>query len=416
MSYTLMLYRADGPVKDVNEVIISNFEYWDHGWKRYASAQYLKEFNIEDVKSQIEKELGDKCQVYINYPFGDSSQVPFLRVVTSFAKISEVLPRVHAISAENGLVLYDTRKRRSFFKDLLDDTFITWKMREHEIRENIIGILKWECRRIASCDVMGHKESSFVVTRFWRRKTAVPLEEHVRQFYETLEKSLIEGEELDCENRCFTVRGNGYSIAFCVEAYKKHPQWIGFYENGQPKKDLLRRMGCEVALKWIQECCNEQEKSNIMERMNFTEMADRYKNPGDRFVRSVNIMKQHRKGLFYINYGVPGWHGSAVVFSVVPSKYYGNADRISALILGEETASFILPFVNDVYPYIYERYYDADGNHLPAQMWQKIIEKLFETEQMILHDTFNPQLDSYIEQLELYSDLKDDEESSKIKE
>ena len=120
---------------------------------------------------------------------------------------------------------------------------------------------------------------------------------------------------------------------------------IGFYENFSPRVDLLRRMSCFEASKWIAQS-QEFEKVGVKEIVNFIEMEFKYKNPGDRFVRSVDIMKRHRKELLY--YGVPGWYSSAVVFSVVSSKYCGNANRISVLILGEESASFIFPFVNDV--------------------------------------------------------------------
>ena len=65
-------------------------------------------------------------------------------------------------------------------------------------------------------------------------------------------------------------------------------------------------------------------------------------------------------------------------------------------------AWFILPIINDVYVYFDERYYLTE-NHLPAQMWQEIIERLSEVKDMILHDTFNLRLRPYIEDgFELY--------------
>ena len=405
MLYRMFIYGTKAAtgnaiaIVETNYAVVSKAERY---WKGRDITKYMKPFDVEAVKARIERELGDKCQVYVDYPPEGYEQIPFLCVKTSFEEVRKLLPCLHVITTENDLVLYDMKTRKSFFRDLVDDTFITWKIREDEIRRKILVDDRpvFQYRKIASYKNENYKSSSFAVTLGFDEKCA-PFEERTRQFYETLKDSLVKGEKLVCENRCFIVSGECYSITLCLEAYGKHSQMIGFYENFRPRVDLIRRMSCFEASKWIGQC-KEFEKEKIKEFMNFIEMENKYKNPGDRFVRSVNIMKRHRKELFDIHYGVPGWYSSAVVFSVVPSKYCGNDDRISALILGEETASFILPFVNDVYPYIYERYYDADGNHLPAQMWQKIIENLLETEEMILHDTFNSRLDSYIEQLELY--------------
>ena len=99
----------------------------------------MRQFDTKAVKAQIDKELDGKCRVYINELSDDRGQAPFLCVATSFSRIREVLPRLHVISAENGLALYDAETRKSFFADVLDDTFISWKIREQELKKNIFA-------------------------------------------------------------------------------------------------------------------------------------------------------------------------------------------------------------------------------------------------------------------------------------
>ncbi|MCQ2354905.1 MAG: hypothetical protein MJ102_07400 [Clostridia bacterium] len=67
----------------------------------------------------------------------------------------------------------------------------------------------------------------------------------------------------------------------------------------------------------------------------------------------------------------------------------------------EESASFILPFINDIYPDFYARYY-LSSNHISSEMWCRILDRLREAKKMILEDSFNPILKPYIEKFNLF--------------
>ena len=71
------------------------------------------------------------------------------------------------------------------------------------------------------------------------------------------------------------------------------------------------------------------------------------------------------------------------------------------LKIEEESASFILPFIHDVYPHFYERYYLAE-NHLPTEMWSKIIDRIKAAKEMIVNDTYCLELEKYIDSFNLF--------------
>ena len=149
--------------------------------------------------------------------------------------------------------------------------------------------------------------------------------------------------------------------------------------------------------------CTESEKSEIMSRLNIREMENAYPNPGDRLVKSVLISKWQRKELFHINYSGYGSSASKytqIYFYIDPDEEYRDWESISVLGIEEESASFILPFISDVYPYFYDRYYSIK-NHLPPEMWEDIVKRISEAKDMILNDTFNPKLKPYIEEFDL---------------
>ena len=212
--------------------------------------------------------------------------------------------------------------------------------------------------------------------------------------------ALAEDEELICEKGFFIVSGKGYSIEYCLEAYGKHANMLGYYADGQVYIRPLNRMGCCEAIKWASECSNE-EKDDINARMNFREMKRGYPNPADRFVKSINITKWQRKELFDVRYSGMGCYGSKMRFHIVCDPYEMNEDSISVLKIEEESATFILPFIEDVYPYIYERYYLTE-NHLPSEMWEKIVDRIRDAKKIIVQDTFNPLLKPYIEKFNLF--------------
>ena len=127
-------------------------------------------------------------------------------------------------------------------------------------------------------------QSAFVITVY--RIKGVIFAERTKWFYECLLSALTEDETLECEDRTFKVCGTDYTISFLFEGYKEHANMIGFVENGKESVALLRRMSTYNAIKWIEQC-RKIEKEDIINRMCFTEMVYKYKNPGDRLAKSV---------------------------------------------------------------------------------------------------------------------------------
>ena len=283
---------------------------------------------------------------------------------------------------------------------MVDVAFITWKQREKALKATILKNTRalWHYNKIFFINEETQKESAFVVN-VWRLK-GVPFVERVKWFYECLLSTLTEGETLECEDRTFKVCGPKYTISFLFEGYKDHANMIGFVENGKPCVDLLCRMNTYNAIVWIKQC-SDVEKEDIEERMCFTEMVCKYKNPGDRLVKSVNITKWQRKEKFDIRYSGLGGYYSEIVIHVVPEEKDLESTHISVLKIEEESALFIIPFVEDVYPYFYDRYNLTD-NHLPFAMWHKIMKRLEEARKMVVNDTFSPELLSYIKRFNLY--------------
>lgn len=400
MHYDLFLYRTDYCKDGV---------YWDffpflktETWERCNDVKRLRPFPIHQVKKQIEEMLPGLCRVSIRYPPEQFSKVPFLSVVTSYERIGMVLPKVHAIAAENDLALYDAERNKSFCADILDRAFVAWKRREQELHQVIRMQVRylWRFSRIDTCAYDVEKSSAFVVTL--QKEPGVSLEMRVQQFYDLLSSTLLSDESLLCENRCFTVcKKDTYAITFCLEAYKKQPNRMGFMKDGKPCTALLYRMGCVKALQWLTSS-GEPERSDVFKRMQLFELKDRFKNPADRFVHSVNLAKQIRKEWAEIRYTARGPYGSDILFHVVSDEDGPYRNHYSVLMIEEEDASFLLPFIQDIYPYIYERYY-LTKNYLPVEMWISVLDRLLEAKEMILHDTFNPKLAPYLERFNLYT-------------
>lgn len=401
MIYRLFLYDTNALSRDsINIELINSAinQKSEQKWIDNNVSGYLKQFDVENIKKQIQDMLEDKCQVIVKYPPKQCEQKAYIYVATAFSVIDEVLSALEYIAVKNKLALYDAERNKTYYKELIDDTFITWKQREKVLKATILKNTRalWHYNKIFS--VNKENESAFVVT-VWRVK-GVPFVERVAWFYECLLAALTDGETLECEDRTFKVCGKGYTISFLFEGYKDHANMIGLVENGKSCVELLRRMNTYNAIVWLKQC-SDVEKEEIEKRMSFTEMVCKYKNPGDRLVKSVNITKWQRKEKFDIRYSGLGDYDSEIVINVVPEKNLAEPLNISVLKIEEETATFILPFVEDIYPYFYDRY-NLTENHLPFAMWQKIMRRIEEAREMIVNDTFNPKLLLYIERFNLY--------------
>lgn len=107
-------------------------------WNDNGAYRYLKEFDVRNIKAQIQNMLGDKCQIIIKYPPKKYKQMPYLYISTAFSVVQEVLPALEYIAAKNKLALYDVERDKTYYKNLVDDAFITQKLREKTLKETIL--------------------------------------------------------------------------------------------------------------------------------------------------------------------------------------------------------------------------------------------------------------------------------------
>ncbi|MGM9652215.1 MAG: hypothetical protein ACI3XP_01090 [Eubacteriales bacterium] len=381
-------------------------------WKNNEAANCMREFDVHSIIEKINSSLGADCEIQIRTPPISSAPVEYLCVSTSYEKAATVLPVIHCITAANDLVLYDAETKNVFFRKLVNRTFITAKTRTEDFKRAILAEMKpvWTIRKIQHQASDRDHDYSFVVTL--RKDASKSFQNRCSEFYRCLSSHLGKDELLSTHNECFTVIGEWYSIAFCLEGYKKHPNQMGYYEHDWPRTKLIRRMGCDEAFRWLK--CNPKiSKAVILDRMNFREMVHAYPNPADRFIASVNISKWEQKQPFDIHYRGIGPYGSEILFHIVPSALYNDEREISVLAIEEDSASFILPFIHDIYPYFYERYY-LEENHLPSQMWGKIIERLKTAREAIITDPYGQALESYVDGFSLFVLAETDDESQKL--
>lgn len=367
-------------------------------WNYDSSYRYMIEFPVSEVLPQVNKalqdpETGEKFgQASVRYPMDDQTLNPYIYIAISYENAEELLPRLHAIAAANMLVLHDGATNTCHYENVVNVGIIHIRQRVLVLQNAIMAFMKpvWRMRRLPFRSEDHCQERIYVITlRKDRRKS---FSERVEEFSQCLKDHLSEGETLLCRDRSFVIKGKLYQITYILEGYKKHADRIGYMESGEAKTVLMRRISTDEAFRWMKSC-TRGEIGDIWERMNFREMVCAYPNMADRFAASVNITKWQRKQPFRIRYSGIGYYGSEILFHVLPddSRFYYD---VSVLKIEECSAEFILPFVEDVYDEIYERYYEE--NHLSPGMWRKIMLQLKWAKNLILHDILNEELQPYL--------------------
>lgn len=180
--------------------------------------------------------------------------------------------------------------------------YITLILRAQELNTAILNSQKpiYRLRKLPAYQPPGSASYAYVVTL--RKCPDRPLIQRVQSFRDFLLGELIPAESLDYADKCFTVKGDGYVITYCLEAYKKNANQIGFFCDGMPASEVPHRMGCEAAFRWLRRNCSEKECSDIFALANSREMAAAYPNPADCFIQSVNIAKAQRKDLYLMTH------------------------------------------------------------------------------------------------------------------
>ncbi len=146
----------------------------------------------------------------------------------------------------------------------------------------------YRLRRLSLIKTDKETVASYVVTV--KKNPAVSFEARTEAFYRLLLSLLREDEQLVCRDRCFRLIGGHYTLIYCFEGYRKNADLIGYMENGAPRSALVRRMGCERAVKELG-LLQPGQVSDIYHRMSLAEMQRCHPNPADRFVASVNTEK-----------------------------------------------------------------------------------------------------------------------------
>lgn len=356
-------------------------------WKGNEIARSLCTFDVEGIKNEIEKE-SSLCKASVGH--GTHQGKMYVYVKTSYEHAKTVMAQLLRIALENDLVLYDAEKDRTFATEIFDDAFAKTKMRMQQLHNILLKEVNnlWRIRLLGFFDGNPEKKADYCVTL--KKIKGVSLEKRIVDFYELLKKSLISGEELVLENKCFAIKSKSYKITFTLEAYKKNAESIGYISDGQPYVDKIRRMSCEKAYNWLKETA-WMDKS-YGRYMYLTEMVQGYPNPADRYVEGVNISKEEEKTSFYFGYNK--YIGGAVGIRPVVNIWDIKKEEISTLVIDDVDAGPILDVIAEYYPYIDKRYYGP--NHIPAEMWVQIMNKIKKIRDLIIEDPLSEELDDYL--------------------
>ena len=301
MRYSLYMYRPgrsfsdDRSIEEINGFLACRFldpitENSDAGM-----IDKIIPFGAEKIKNSLEAELGNRCIVIIHHLQHNNVLTEYIWIVTSYLRAADIRTFLFAFAKENHLVLYDAETGKTSEDLSFDYALISLRIREQEllshIREEITGLWKLRCiHRGVGSDGM---YSCCSVTLL--KDPSRSFLDRVNEFYECLKINACEREQLICEEKCFEVSYGLYSIGFVLEGYKKHADTVGFYEDGVAKKDLIRRMSIETAIKWIDNNCDKRERAAIQEQMDYPKLIEEIPNSSDRFVACLKTIKVKKK-------------------------------------------------------------------------------------------------------------------------
>lgn len=330
-----------------------------------------------------------------------------VRIATSYSKAEEVIPEVFSIAIRNGMDVYDRMTDIEHYADLMFRKGSALMIRRGKnINQLIINTMHpYKLFKIGE-DLL-HGEIAYVVSIYKQKRKTI--EEQTIEFDEVLRSVLKDGEELVHRNRSFIINGRGYRVTYCLEAYKKRCDRIAFIDEEKEiaKTELIRRMGCVEARKWISDL-RTIEAEDIFERMSISPMKRNYRNPADRFVESVNIEKRFKKAGGGFRISRNGFIDREFCFERNDDDW-GK----SRLKIEDDTAFFILPVICKHYPYLHERL--SGDNYIPFELWRRIEDDIVKLKKSILHDTFNEDLNRFYDDFCLNVLAKDEEDIEMIK-
>ena len=381
--------------------------------------RYLISFDAFRVARQVRAEL-DLAEDRITEVSVRTTpkEKEYICVQTPSQNAHNVWPVMVLVALREGLAALDVQLNRYVFEPA--SLGFAWRdltLRLRELNEQIIHKTEsiWKLRRLYKNHFIRYSEAAYVVTLAKSQKFG--LRERTMSFYRLLLELSRPDETVLCSDRCFVIKAPNYKISYTIEAYRKNPDVICYMDKESICVEKLHRISCEKAFEWLRNNPGEtagdrtgktgSNTHRTLERLAFTELVYRYGNPADRFCASLDITKALLKESLDVDYSCYRDFGPAIMFHKVPLNQCRWQDEydmqtFSALKIEADTASFILPFIEEKYPYFKDRSSLAD-NHIPAKMLEDIKNRLKQIRQDLYNVENLEALEPYLQNASFYA-------------
>ena len=400
--YRLYLYKTTGISSAAPCILTTNMALAGEFsvWKSNNIESYMGEFDTVKIRTEIENSIDEKYKNRYKVIIEETpyKKIKYICILAQKDAVTGVIGKTVTVASENGLVLYDAIKKRYFhYSDICDIDYLAIRRRIETLNKLITTQMKpiYKIRKLSAFYGEAHKIADYVI--ILRKRRDKSLEEQVLDFYNLLSGAVTEGEKLLTDNRCFTVKSKYYQISYTLEAYSKHTDRIAYIKDNRPCVELMYRMGCNEAFKWAEKNM-DCEYGYCMYK---NEMMNAFKNPADRFVKGINIKKQIQREKFCMDYC--GSFGGAIDFRAYTTYKRCSVEDKSTLAIDGCDVMPLLDIIEKFYPYIYERFYET--SYLPEEMMEDIITKMKEVRDLIINDTYNEELKTYIKDIKCFSYL-----------
>ena len=373
-------------------------------------------FDIIKVIKLIESMVGNSCNVITKKYTQKSGEIDYLHIITDYKKVKEVLPRLLAIAEENRLVLYDAEINKTYFKDIVNESFVKLKIRDEQIKKLIEKKLVpiYKIRQLVNCHGFYRDICSEYVVII-NKKRGVSFEERIIDFYNCLKNNLQENEKLLLVDKCFNLCGEDYVLSYCIEGYGANSDKLGYMEENYPRIEDLNRMSVEEGFVWLSKVTHTNE-AGILEAMNFPDFLRKYPNQAERFIEVIKFSERLHKQPFDI--GISSLNNNYCEVMVTIEDTDNDRESIfdnqyySTLRLGDDSLDLLAPIISEYYPYFFDRYYSFTNPIVP-QAWLKIVNRVKELKEIIKNDILSTKLKEYVDKLKVhhfcFKDASDDE-------
>ena len=395
MVYRFFLYnlKYPGNADRIGKNLETNF-LRDPADGREAAKQ-LVSFDTEAVVARLSGMLGGNAIVLVNHPPKGMVQTSYIRVVTSYVKADEVYHKIMAAACEFNLAYYDPQSRKSMVPErFISGEMVKGKSRARQVVTDIRSRWDekkiWRMRHIYSVDDWEKPREYYVITL--RKPKNGWAGTVVTQLHSIFLSCLKENEELLYEDKGFTFSGDKYSVTFYIEGFKKHANQIWYVQDsgGRICHDLIYRMGYVEMEKWL-ETADSFDRLDTLERLQFNEWRDKYKNVLDRLAASIKLTKRLNKIPAGVHVdSLPGVTGrmrrgcDGLSFHALPGEFLGRAKDMSCLNINEDGIMDFFDYIHDLYPHVWDRYYDT--THYPIEVLKTSVERLKKVRPILLYD------------------------------